>query len=97
MTFQVTCSSLECHKGSAQDQSRASELNQTGRDGRVLSDRVSSQGTTRQHETLGTHVIECSPLGDDESNLWELGGKKLTARVTQSVLGSAVVDVGKQR
>jgi len=67
----------------------------------VFTQRMAGESVPLLDKPLGTHVLESGLLGDDESDLSELSGKKKTGRMAKSVAGSvagsAVVHVSKER
>ena len=68
-----------------------------GSEGRIFTQRMAGESVPLLDKPLGTHVLESGLLGDDESDLRELSGKKKTGRMVKSVAGSAVVHVSKER
>jgi len=79
------------------DKSRYIEDVSNGSRGRISTQRMAGENRPLLNKPFGTHVLESGLLGDDESNLSELSGKKKTGRIAKSVAGSAVVDISKER
>ena len=65
--------------------------------GGVLSKRVTSTGTILLDEAFHVHILECYLLGDDKSDLSELGGKKEVIGMAESVFGGVNINVGEER
>ena len=64
--------------------------------GGVLSKGVTREGTIPLNETFYAHILECRLLGDDKSDLSELGGEKEAIGMAESVFGGTNINVGKE-
>ena len=58
---------------------------------------MTSEGTILLDKAFEMHVLERGLLSDGKGNLRKLGCKKKARRVTESVLGSANIDVTEER
>ena len=83
--------------GLTADQSRDVENVGDRSKGRVLSKGVTSEGAILLDEAFHAHILERRLLGDDKSDLSELGGEKEAVGMAESIFGGTNINVGEER
>ena len=58
---------------------------------------MTSGSATISNKSLRTHIIKSGLLGDDQSDLSDLGSIKQASRVAEGVLRSVIVNTNEQR